>query len=360
VNNEALQKGACNLLLNCARVSPDERVLLVGERCSAPYFDARLCDDLAEACAKLGIESKILLAEPGVDAQHFPVDVIQAMQTADVTLFFSRLGDQVRFLDSPGAGRKIMCYTLTREHLASPFAGMDYKLTQRVHNCLVDRLKGTETISFENGNGTSMRAEMSQQVQGGQALLTDFSLGLFPLMIFPPVNFHRLNGQLVLEHFITSSSTRAYADSVLMLETPVIVQIEDSRMVDFSGDDDLIKRLRAQLERAAAITGGDPYRLNSWHTGINPYTFFDGDPYADLERWGSVAFGSPRYTHIHAAGRDPGDISIQLFDASIRFDDQLIWNRGRFDFLDSPEILAILNPDERKLLNASIRLEIGV
>ena len=145
-----------------------------------------------------------------------------------------------------------------------------------------------------------------------------------------------------------------------MLETPVIVQIEDSRMVYFSGDDDLIKRLRAQLERAAAITGGDPYRLNSWHTGINPYTFFDGDPYADLERWGSVAFGSPRYTHIHAAGRDPGDISIQLFDASIRFDDQLIWNRGRFDFLDSPEILAILNPDERKLLNASIRLEIGV
>ena len=360
MNNEALQTGARNLLQNCARVSLGERVLLVGERCAAPFFDARLCDDLAQVCKQLGIKTDIVLTEPGTDAAHFPPTVIRAMQTADVTLFFSRLGDQVRFLDSPGPGRKIMCYTLTREHLAAPFAGVDYRLMQRVHDCLVARLKETETITFEAGNGSSMVTEVPHHAGGEQALLIDFSLGLFPVMIFPPVNFHRLNGQLVLEHFITSSSTRAYADSVLILDTPVVARIEDSRMVDFAGDAVLVKRLRAQLERAAAITGGDAYRLNSWHTGINPYTFFDGDPYADLERWGTVAYGSPRYTHIHAAGKDPGDISIQLFDASIRFDDQLIWNLGRFDFLDSPEVHALLDPDERELLNASIRLEIGV
>ena len=34
----------------------------------------------------------------------------------------SRLGDQVRFLDTPGGGRKVMTYTLTRQHLASEFA----------------------------------------------------------------------------------------------------------------------------------------------------------------------------------------------------------------------------------------------
>jgi hypothetical protein len=360
VHNAALHNGARNLLLNCARAAPGERVLLVGEQGAAPYFDARLCDDLAEACARLGIDADILLAEPGADAEHFPPAVSQAMQTADITIFFSRLGDQLRFLDSPGPGRKIMCYTLTREHMASPFAGIDYRLMQCVHDCLLARLKGAETVAFTAENGTSMLAEMSHRADGEQALLTDFSLGLFPVMIIPPVNFHLLNGHLVLEHFITSSSTRAYADSVLMLETPVVARIEDSRMVEFTGDAALIKRLRSQLERAAGITGGDPYRLNSWHAGINPYTFFDGDPYADLERWGTVAYGSPRFTHIHAAGKNPGDISIQLFDASIRFDDQLIWNRGRFDFLDSDEIHALLNPDERKLLNASIRLEIGV
>jgi len=357
---DALESGARNLLLNCARVAPGERVLLVGELGAAPYFDARLCDDLARVCARLGIEANTVLAEPGADAEHFPPSVIQAMQKADVTIFFSRLGDQVRFLESPGAGRKIMCYTLTRAHLASPFAGIGYQLLQRIHDRLVSLLKGTKTISFQAANGTAMVADIPAQTDGAQALLTDFSLDLFPVMIFPPVNFQRLEGQLVLEHFVTSSSTRAYADSVLLLDSPIVAQIEDSRMVDFAGDGTLISRLRHQLERAASLTGGDAYRLNSWHTGINPYTFFDGDPYTDLERWGTVAFGSPRYTHIHASGKDPGDIAIQLFDASIRFDDQLIWNRGRFDFLDSDAVHALLDPGERKLLNASIRQEIGI
>lgn len=72
------------------------------------------------------------------------------------------------------------------------------------------------------------------------------------------------------------------------------------------------------------------------------------------------AFGSPRYTHIHAAGKDPGEISIQLFDTSIRFDDRLIWDRGRLDFFDSDELRALLDPNERKLLNASMQLDIGI
>jgi hypothetical protein len=139
-------------------------------------------------------------------------------------------------------------------------------------------------------------------------------------------------------------------------------------MIAFDGDRELIAQLRNQLERAASITGGDPYRLNSWHTGINPHTFFNGDPDEDLERWGTVAYGSPRYTHIHAAGHDPGDVSIQLFDASIRFGNettrettwQTIWDKGRFIYLDSDEIRALLSASERELLNSSIRLDIGI
>ena len=80
-------------------------------------------------------------------------------------------------------------------------------------------------------------------------------------------------------------------------------------------------RLRNQLKHAVAISGDDPYRPDSGHTGIKPYTRFQGDPYENLEPcWGTAAYGSPRYTRIHAAGNDPGDVSIQLFDASIAFD----------------------------------------
>ena len=167
---------------------------------------------------------------------------------------------------------------------------------RRVHDCLVGGFIGTETIGFEAANGTPMLAEMSHHADGDPALLTDFSLGLFPVMIFSPANFHPLNGQLVIEHFITSSSMRAYADSVLILETPVMARNEDSRMVNFSGGVALIRRLRTQLERAAAITGGEACRLDTWYTGINPFIFFDGDPYTDLERWGTARL---RFTALH-------------------------------------------------------------
>jgi len=358
--NEALAKGARNLLQNCAGATAGDRVLLVGEQGARPFFDPRLCDDLAQVCAALDIESRIVLAKPGADANHFPSSVSEAMQATDITIFFSRLGDQIRFLDSPGTSRKIMCYTLERAHLESAFGCTDYHVMQRLHNHLLARIKQSTAYSIEAPNGTSLSAVVPNEIDSGQQAVTDFSLQLFPVMIFPPLHFHRLEGQLVLEHFLLSSSIRAYSDSVLRLPSPIKVTIEDSRMIAFDGDRQLIARLRSQLERAASITGGDPYRLNSWHTGINPHTFYHGNPNEDLERWGTVAYGSPRYTHIHAAGNDPGDVSIQLFDASIRFDNETIWDNGRFIYLDSDEIRALLSAAERQLLNSSIRLDIGI
>ena len=353
-----LEQGARNLLQQCALARPGERLLLVGEQCATPYFDPALCTEVARAAAAFDLETRILLAEPGADAAHFPQTVIDAMQDADIVIFFSRLGDQVRFVESPGPGRKIMTYTLTLDHLGSEFATVDYTAMQTMHDRLLSDIRGASRYRIETDSGTHLEAQIPVSAFGEESAVTEFSLALFPVMIFPPINFHGLNGQLVLDHFLTSSSTRAYDDSVLRLDTPINVTIEDSRMVGFDGDTETIGRVRAQLERAATITGGDPYRLNSWHTGINPYTFFADDPYADLERWGSVAFGSPRYTHLHAAGKDPGDISIQLFDASISFDDTPYWERGRFLFLDQPDLRRQF--DSRPMPDSSTRMSIGL
>jgi hypothetical protein len=231
-----------------------------------------------------------------------------------------------------------MTYTLTLEHLGSEFATVDYRAMQAVHDSLLADIRGASHYRIEARNGTDLRGQIRSSVLPDAPAVTEFSLDLFPVLIFPPVHFYALEGRLVLDHFLMSSSTRAYEDSVLILDSPIGVTVENNRMTLFEGDSRLVDRVCAQLERAAAITGGDPYQLNSWHTGINPYTFYADDPYADLERWGTAAFGSPRYTHIHAAGHDPGDISIQLFDASISLDDALYWKQGQFLFLDQPDL----------------------
>ena len=355
-----LEAGVRNLLFQCADIKTGERLLLVGEKDCQPFFDPKLCDVVAAVARSHGIDTTILLALPGNDASEFPEAVSSAMQTADVSLFFSRLGDQVRFIDSPGPGRKIMSYTLTLEHLGAWFSNIDFRVMKQIHDHLLDQIMQSTVYSIKAKNGTDLKATIRQTSSAKKPAISEFSLELFPVMIFPPVNFFDLHGRLVMEHFLLSSSTRAYADSEFYFDSPVTAIVEMSRMIDFEGDQQLIKRLKKQLERAAAITGGDPYCLNSWHTGINPYTFYNEEPYANLERWGTVAYGSPRYTHIHAAGIDPGDISIQLFDATISFDQQIFWEQGKFMFFDQPEVQTLLQQSDAQLPDASSYLGIGL
>jgi hypothetical protein len=358
--NRHIEAGARNLLLNCARAQAGARVVIVGERDDNPYFDPQLCNDVADVADRLGVDTEIILAEPVSGASEFPKAVADAMQSADVTIFFSRLGDQARFAETPGDGRKIMTYTLTREHLQSPFAGIDFNVMKDIHDHLLARIKAAQRYRIEGANGTSLTARLRHASGSDAPDVSEFTVELFPVMIFPPVNFSDLNGRLVIEHFVMSTSVRQFEDSVLYLESPVTAGVEDGRMVEFEGDAKLISRLRNQFERAAAITGGDPYRLNSWHTGINPYTFFDGNPYDYLERWGTVSYGSPRYTHFPAAGNDPGDVSIHLMDASITFDDETLWDQGRFVYLDTPEVQGLLDDASRARFNSSVVLDIGL
>ena len=308
---------------------------------------------------KWGYRASYLLEEPVASAEAFPANVAAAMAEADVTVFFSRLGDQVRFLSTPpGNGTRVMSYALTRAHMASAFGATDFNATEQVLEQLMIVIAGASRYRIFKDGGTDLVSEL--QMDGDETDLIPFSLRLFPTMIFPPIRFRQLSGTFVADHFTLSSSTRAYDDSVLMMTSPVKLTIEDGLIVQFEGDDDMVAALQAQCRRAAAITGGDPFRLNSWHTGVNPFTFFEGDPYADLERWGTVAYGSPRFTHLHAAGHDPGDLAFQLFDASIAFDDEWIWKDGRFVFLDRPDIRDMLDKLGQSHLTSDILYDIGV
>lgn len=142
--------------------------------------------------------------------------------------------------------------------------------------------------------------------------------------------------------------------------TPVIADIKDGKITGFEGEKDLIDRISAQFERVGELAGGDPYAVNSWHTGINPNTYYTGKATDDLERWGTVAYGSPRYTHFHACGADPGDIAFTMIDATIEFDDQTFWRDGIFAFMDDPEIQGLKEQFPSSCDSLEMRRDIGV
>jgi hypothetical protein len=357
ISVDRLRAGARNLLQGCSGARPGEHILIVGEAGADTYFDPEICHQVAGVAESLGMWPEIILERPVSDATEFPASVRDAMAQADRTIFFSRLGDQVRFSLDKGKSRAVMTYTLDPGYLAAPFATADFGVMKRIHDALLERILAAREYRITGPCGTDLVGRINPA--RGQAVAS-FALELFPVMIFPPVVCHDLSGTLSIRHFVTSSSTRAYEDSTLVLDTPIMAHVDTCRMVEFDGPEDLVRRLDRQLERAASLTGGDSRLVNSWHTGINPGTYFTGDPYADLELWGTVAYGSPRYTHMHLAGKDPGDAAFHLMDLTIAFDDEKLWDRGRFIFLDRPEIQEMMTDDLRSLLNSSVLNDIGL
>ncbi len=356
--SEDLAAGICNLLIRCVRVKTGEKLLLVGEVGRGTYYESDLCLLVKDEALKQGINASVLYAEPVVDAASISNQVCEEMSSSDSVVFFSRLGDQTRFLPSPGNGKKVMCYTLTKAHLRSAFATVDHQKMTQMLQMLEASIHSASNYQIETSDGTSLIGEIIDD--DSRETSTAFHVELFPVMIFEPINCFNFSGNLKISKFITSTSTRAYDDSVLMIETPVNARVESSVITSIDGDRQTVQRIVEQLERAARLSGGDPYVMHSWHTGINPGTFFKGNPFDNLEYWGTVAYGSPRYTHIHATGLSPGDVAYHLMDATIKFDDEIFWENGRFLFLEKPEVSALFTPEERTVLNSRYQLDIGM
>ena len=153
-------------------------------------------------------------------------------------------------------------------------------------------------------------------------------------MIVPAISSARAEGTLAL----LPTAIHEYADPILVLDSPLLLEVSRGSIVGFGGDPTQARKAEAHFDRVGRLVGGSPRAVNSWHTGIHPGTFFSGRALDDLDRWGCVAFGSPRYTHFHLVGADPGDVCGSLFDATISFDGVPFWDRGRFVFIDRPEI----------------------
>lgn len=334
------EEGARNLLLNCVGAKPGQSLLLVGEEGPGAHFDPRTCRIVADVARSLGLNVNVMIAPETKGKEEFPDRISKAMATADETVFFARLGDQIRFCPTPGSGGKTACYTLDPGYLGAPFARTDFRLMKAMETMLISRIAQARTYRITCPDGTDLVGHLDGLAED-QEPMTPFSVTLFPVMIFPPVTCARMSGRIVLKHWLLSSSTNIYEGSVMPLPTPVNATVENGEITGFDGEKSLVERIKAQFERVGAMAGGKPFAVNSWHTGINPGTYYAGNATDDLERWGTVAYGSPRYTHFHACGADPGDIAFTMIDATIAFDGHVFWRDGEYTFTDDAEVQAL-------------------
>ena len=350
----AFREGARNLLLDCVGMAPGDGVLLVGEDHRRAFFDARVCDVLAEAVRELEGRPEIVIAPPATGPEDVPESLHRAMNRLEHTIFVSRLGDQVRFEAAGVGGTRTMCYLHDTAYLSHPFARLPYgficEVTERIEREIASRRHCRITCPL----GT----DLSGPLPGGRAMAEDFTVRQFPVMIVAPIEACGLTGRLVLDRWLLSTSTHLFDESLLVLREPLVAHLEEGAIVAIEGGD--AERVRGHFERIASHTGGEALRVHSWHAGTNPSTFYNGRAGDDVEKWADLVFGSPRYTHFHACGARPGDVAISLFDTTIAFDGEAFWKDGRLAFLDREEVRDLVRRYPAAEHAVTMRQDIGL
>ena len=332
--------GARNLLLGCAGVAAGDNVLLIVEPAGSDHYSPAVAQFIAEQVRELGASVDVMAVAPASGPEDVPASMLAAIGEASHTIFLNRTGDQLRFSPLPGIGSKTMSYTLDMEFLGSAFAVTPYRVWEGILASLVRQLDAADRYAIRCPRGTDLSMQVDR-AQGAARRNNGFTVKSFPLMIEPPIPAHRLSGKLVLSQALTSTYLHHYDDSVLPLATPLCLTIENGTIVRIEGERNLVRRAEAQFERVAGMFGGNRWALNSWHAGINAFTFFPRPALSDIDRWSCVAFGSPRYAHFHMCGPGTGDICGQIFDPTISFDGTAMWENG---------FAAFLTPDDKRRL----------
>ena len=349
--------GARNLLVDCAGVKAGDDLLLLVEPAGSDYYQPEVCAFVAQAARALGAHPRIVEAAPDAGPDEVPAAVMEAIGAADHTLFLNRLGDQLRFRPLPGRGGKTMSYALDMNFLGSSFCTTPYPLMAELSERLAARLASARSCRIRCPLGTDLRMDLDGWRGGGAG---QFTARTFPVMILAPLPASAANGRLMLSQAITSTDIHPYADSIVPLPSPIALTVKDGRIVCFEGDAALVDRVRAQFERVAQLFGGAAFAVNSWHTGINPMTYFPRPALSDMDRWSGLVFGSPRYTHFHMCGHAPGDIAGQVFDATIGFDGEPLWEEGRLGFYERPANRALIAAHGLDPAAFAARADIGV
>ncbi|MFA3918445.1 hypothetical protein [Ruegeria hyattellae] len=320
------ERGARNLLLNCARASAGDRLLIAYEPPEFGYFDADSVGIVTRTARSMGLSVDAVDVGFNPDNPHLSPGLLARFEAADIILFLARLGDQLRFSDMPQGKKVIVSFALTRELFGSGFSNGHHDAFMEIKSGINAVLNAADEVRITCPLGTDVRGRPVMNL----APTGDTSILRFPMSVFTPVPAHSFSGRVAVG-FLTGTGSRYYDNYTIEFDRPVFAQMEHGRLTQFAGDPENAARAEAQYDRVARQFGIDRDFVHSWHAGIHPGCGYPWDMRENFERWGGAAFGNPRLLHFHTCGAyAPGEISWNVIDATIVIDGVTYWDNGVF------------------------------
>ena len=324
--NMSPERGARNLLENCAKARAGDRLLIAFEPPKYGYFDADAVGVVSRAAESMGLEVDAVDVGFNPGNPHLPPDLLKRFEAADIILFLARLGDQLRFSDMPQGKKIIVSFATNKALFGSGFANGHHDAFLHIKSGINMVLANAGEVRITCPLGTDVRGRPSMNL----APDGDTSILRFPMSVHTPAPAHSFSGRVAMK-LLTGTGSKYYDDYTLEFDNPIIAVMENGRLQHFDGNPADVARAEAHYDRVAALFGIDRDFVHSWHAGIHPGCGYWWDMRENFEHWGGVAFGNPRILHFHTCGAyAPGEISWNVIDPSVEIDGVLYWEDGEF------------------------------
>ena len=333
--------GAQNLISNCLKVAPNDKVIVVRE-IDERLYKKEVANIIADRLHHLGAEVTILTEPLISNPTEFPKTVANAMRSADHTIFLSRLGDYVRFIALPGEGSKTTCYIYNKEQLASPYATLPHQLMATLRDRLESELLAAKQWRITCPLGTDVTGTFDwASLQGGSD--DEMLVSLFPVSTFKPVPGNSASGKVALSRWLMPGGSTKMDNQHLSFPGVVYADVQDGLITGFQGESSAVQQVSRHYDRIAKTLNINRNRVHSWHLGINPQTCFPASADSDLDTWCALSFASPRYLHFHTCGDEPpGEVAWSLFNCDVTIDHSPYWKNGNFCWLEREDNKALI------------------
>jgi hypothetical protein len=349
IDAAAIERGARNLLMDCAGAKPGESLLILHEDAAAGYFGPGLATDIARLATAMGLHVTMMETPFAPDVDTLTPQQEAAVKASDHALFLARLGDQLRFKAMPEGSRPVVSYVLDREALASDFGTAAYEAFAALKTAFNTLFLKARRIRVTCPLGSDFAGAVTPVESSGT---DDVTIKRYPMSVFAPLDARGFAGKVAVAHLLVGTGSRYYEPYGIRLESVLFAHIADGRLQRWQGEAAEVRRAEAHYSDVAQKFGIDGGSVHSWHAGIHPGCAFTASAHDHYERWSGSAFGNPRLLHFHTCGNyAPGEICWNIVDPTIDVDGVRIWQSGRIQIALLPGADSILrhHPEVRAL-----------
>jgi leucyl aminopeptidase (aminopeptidase T) len=317
--NEVLMiKGARKLMETCARVKPEENVLIVTD-----FKRVKIAQVLATAAFEREAEVMIAIMTPRKGhGQEPPVPIAEAMKKADV--IFTPVSYSITHTESmksalESGARSLVMTEFTEDQLISGGIEADFDELKVICKKMADAFEKGKNVLLTTPGGT--RLSMRKEGRPGNAMYCIVEPGQLSPVPNVEANFSPLEG--TAEGKIVADASLPYI-GIGVLREPVVATVRKGMITEITGGE----QARKLADDLKARNDSNVYTVAELGVGLNPKSIMQGIQLEDEGVFGTVHIGIG--TNLMLGGNVKAAIHYDLimWEPTIEVDGKIVLEKG--------------------------------